>query len=101
MEVIRVNNEVFSFNKVWYVSPYGNDITGDGTEKNPLATIQKAAEKCNVNNAIYLMEGNHIYTKDTYGVFNDGSGFNFLNLSHITNIDIYIYLGYLINLKLF
>lgn len=46
----------------WYVSPTGNNSTGDGSQSGPFATIQFAIDKASINDTIKLKSGT--YTGD-------------------------------------
>lgn len=68
---------VLTASKSVYVSPDGDDTTGDGTQANPWKTIQKAVDECPANSAndarynVYIADGEYdecvlIYNKDVY-----------------------------------
>ena len=61
MKDITINNTTLSFNEIIYVDAVnGNDTTGDGTESNPVKTIQKAQTLISVDNtAILLADGEY------------------------------------------
>lgn len=50
---LYVNNQGSLTGPRLFVASSGNDSTGDGTESNPFATIQKALNTCNSNLPIY------------------------------------------------
>jgi len=60
--------------EVRWVSPTGNNVTGNGTEASPFASIRHAARQINTaqggnadNGLIYLMEGDHPWAGDSDG----------------------------------
>jgi len=52
------------FNTVYYVSPSGNDTTGDGTESNPFQTWDRAYAEAGNGDAIYLKAGTYTFNWD-------------------------------------
>ncbi len=55
---------VFSPAKNFYVSPLGDDYTGDGSVKNPFKTLQMALNYVGPGDVIYLRQG--VYDIETY-----------------------------------
>lgn len=54
---LNIMNLLNSFNNIYYVSSHGDDITGNGSENNPYATITKAFSLCALNNdAIFILD---------------------------------------------
>ncbi|UCE65250.1 MAG: right-handed parallel beta-helix repeat-containing protein [Candidatus Zixiibacteriota bacterium] len=54
---------------IWFVSPSGNDQTGDGSQGNPFRTIQHAVDLANDEDTVIAAQGTyqeniHIYSKD-------------------------------------
>ncbi len=49
-----------------FVATDGDDTTGDGSEGNPYATIEKAATTGGAGTTVVLRAGNHKYTNDTW-----------------------------------
>ena len=58
LNVFIIIYSLASFSQTLYVSPNGNDFSGEGTLLNPFLTIQKAIESS--ASTVYLLEG--IYT---------------------------------------
>lgn len=70
MAELKLNDTVFTFNNIYYVSTTGNDVTGDGSEVNPFQTVNYAVDKCaSSGDAIYALEGVHDVTSisSSYG----------------------------------
>ncbi len=64
----RINNSELKFSDIIYISPKGNDILGNGTEKNPYITIKKALSMVTKDNtAIVLKEGEYNERLKDYG----------------------------------
>ena len=42
-----------------YVDDEGSDTTGNGTEGNPYATIQKGVDEANESDTVFIMEGTY------------------------------------------
>ncbi len=42
---------------MWYISTDGSDVTGDGSEHNPFATIQNGVDSANDNDTIFVLAG--------------------------------------------
>ncbi len=55
--------EVFAVDSIYYVSPDGDD-SNPGTRSNPLLTIDKAANKLNPGDTLYLLKGIYHQTVD-------------------------------------
>jgi len=51
----------------WYIAPYGNDTTHNGTPEFPYATIQKALNMCASGDSIYVLPGRYSQTFSTTG----------------------------------
>lgn len=64
---------------IWHVATSGSDSTGDGTELNPYASLQKAEQQVQAGDAVYVHEGT--YRNDD---FNDGDIWEGDNLLTIT-----------------
>lgn len=66
METIKINNEILSFNKIWYVdSTKGDDTTGDGSKLKPFNTISKIYTlETNTKDAICLLPSNTDYNAE-------------------------------------
>lgn len=61
----------------YYISPDGSDLTGTGSEENPLKTLHKAAQVAVSGDTIFVMEGTYDETQEaviTEGVSIDGDG---------------------------
>jgi hypothetical protein len=62
----------------YYISPTGNDITGNGTSANPWRTLRKATQTVTSSgNIIYVNAGTYIETQTSFlavGVSIDGAG---------------------------
>ncbi len=58
----------------YYVSPTGNDTTGDGSIGNPWKTIPKAVTAASAGDTIYLRGGTHSYTSTISITKNGASG---------------------------
>lgn len=50
---------------LWFASPTGNDVTGNGTIGNPYKTITKAAQQLTAGDTLYIRAGT--YTNATFG----------------------------------
>jgi Right handed beta helix region len=71
----------FAFNgygTTWYISPAGNDVTGDGTIDNPWLTLHKATVTVNiVGDIIHVKAGTYVETEQcvlNVGVSIEGEG---------------------------
>lgn len=57
MPTFTINNATITVNRIWYVSPNGDNTTGDGTQANPYASYNKAAQMATSGDGIYLQKG--------------------------------------------
>ncbi|MBK3495308.1 discoidin domain-containing protein [Viridibacillus sp. YIM B01967] len=58
------------FSKVWYVSPYGNDVTGNGSKDNPYASHRKAMQEAASGDGVFIQSGTYQslhFDLDNYG----------------------------------
>ena len=68
IQSVKINNTTLSFNRIIYVDgTNGNDITGDGSTKNPYQSITKAQTVAMDGNAVYIRKG-------TYDLSSTGNG---------------------------
>ena len=51
-----------------YISPTGNDDTGDGTQVNPYLTLSKANTESDVGDTILIMNGTYTVTSNNYNM---------------------------------
>lgn len=73
MPDIIINNEVLTFNKIFYVDVInGDDVNGDGSKDNPYASLTKAEEVITSGNneAVYLLSDIDYYNKLIYKSYN-------------------------------
>ncbi|MCK4606243.1 MAG: right-handed parallel beta-helix repeat-containing protein [candidate division Zixibacteria bacterium] len=85
--VFYPNHPECNFGNIWYVSPGGNDTTGDGSPSNPFRTIQHAInvsvhldsvivengtyrEKINFGGKSTLVASNYVFSGDTRDIQN-------------------------------
>lgn len=71
---IKINNESYRANNIYYCSPNGNDTTGDGTANKPFFSYLAAYNKAVDGDAICFLEGEYNYTNDHVYQKNDGWG---------------------------
>jgi len=54
----------------WYISPLGNDASGDGTNGNPFQTLSLALSKASkMGDTVFVMPGNYTGPKNFIGIF--------------------------------
>ena len=59
-KLIEINMAKDEYNgKTLYIAPNGDDTTGNGTQENPYATIEKAVEQANDEDKIFIKEGTY------------------------------------------
>lgn len=66
--VINVNGIDYTVNNVYYISPDGNDTTGDGSKENPYFSLGGVYNGCPASSAICVLDGEYTYdASNNYG----------------------------------
>jgi len=81
-KTIQVNKS--EFEKVFYVSPKGNDSNGGGTMESPFATIKKAVSMASGNSKTAVIVGEGIYLENDIKLANGTSLFGGFSLKSWT-----------------
>ena len=72
-----------TFNTVWYVSPTGNDTTGDGSLINPYFNLKVAVTAASSGDGIYMMPGTHTMDDFLYGTVSSAAIYDLGKNLHI------------------
>jgi len=63
------NDEGYSFSKTWHVATTGSDDTGDGTESNPYATIQKGVDRAVYGDTVLVHPGTYGHVNNVNSIY--------------------------------
>jgi hypothetical protein len=72
-----------TFTTVWYVSPTGDDFTGDGSQGTPYQNLTVAVSAASSGDGIYLTPGTHTMTEFRYGTVSSAAIYDYGKSLHI------------------